>query len=326
MTVHGSKGLRRTLLLIAALGGVFFAATLSSPGGDTGVGSFALGLGVAALAAAFVLRVPEESCSFCRKPRAQVQHLVAGPGVSICNECVPLSLAVLLETPPPRWELVLTSLPAQTPHELSAAVVKAAAAGCDHARLGGLVAECLRLQNPDAARALLEAIPEAARKPDDWINLGVALGRLGRYPEAIAATQHASDSEPWVLNNVAAFRLDAEPDLREGLQPMLDDVARARSLGDKLPEPMRATLRVATSGTLAELHRRLGAFEKALACLAEAEAAAPGDPWRLLTKAKVLQGMGDVAGARALFEQLATKGHPEALVTRDAQRCLAGLG
>ncbi len=37
------------------------------------------------------------SCSFCGKPDATVQRLVAGPGVYICNECVELSAAIVAD-------------------------------------------------------------------------------------------------------------------------------------------------------------------------------------------------------------------------------------
>ena len=30
------------------------------------------------------------TCSFCGKDRSQVEVLIAGPGVAICNECVDL--------------------------------------------------------------------------------------------------------------------------------------------------------------------------------------------------------------------------------------------
>jgi hypothetical protein len=36
-------------------------------------------------------------CSFCDKPNTAVQRLVAGPGVTICNECVELSAMVIDE-------------------------------------------------------------------------------------------------------------------------------------------------------------------------------------------------------------------------------------
>jgi len=35
------------------------------------------------------------SCSFCGKPHTEIEALVAGPGVYICNECVGLSQQIL---------------------------------------------------------------------------------------------------------------------------------------------------------------------------------------------------------------------------------------
>lgn len=39
----------------------------------------------------------EAQCSFCKKPRAEVRALVAGPGVSICDDCVALCNEILAE-------------------------------------------------------------------------------------------------------------------------------------------------------------------------------------------------------------------------------------
>ena len=48
-------------------------------------------------------------CSFCGKAANQVKCLIAGPGVSICEECVSLCVSVLsdkgVELPPPYPEL-----------------------------------------------------------------------------------------------------------------------------------------------------------------------------------------------------------------------------
>jgi hypothetical protein len=38
-----------------------------------------------------------ESCSFCGKPADAVKHLVAGPRVMICDDCVAICIAVLAE-------------------------------------------------------------------------------------------------------------------------------------------------------------------------------------------------------------------------------------
>ncbi|MFC3981277.1 MULTISPECIES: ClpX C4-type zinc finger protein [Streptosporangium] len=40
----------------------------------------------------------EIHCSFCAKPKTEVEKVIAGPGVYICNECVDLCVAILAET------------------------------------------------------------------------------------------------------------------------------------------------------------------------------------------------------------------------------------
>ena len=34
-------------------------------------------------------------CSFCGRPQSQVRHLVAGPGIFICDECVEMCLGMI---------------------------------------------------------------------------------------------------------------------------------------------------------------------------------------------------------------------------------------
>jgi hypothetical protein len=38
-----------------------------------------------------------ESCSFCAKPGDAVAHLIAGPHVMICDECIDICIAVLAD-------------------------------------------------------------------------------------------------------------------------------------------------------------------------------------------------------------------------------------
>src|SRR5262245_38058440 len=40
---------------------------------------------------------PDEKCSFCFLPRANVRTLVAGPAVSICENCAPLCMSLIAE-------------------------------------------------------------------------------------------------------------------------------------------------------------------------------------------------------------------------------------
>jgi ClpX C4-type zinc finger len=93
------------------------------------------------------------SCSFCLKPSNEVVKLVAGPGVSICNECVGLCSQIIGSPPslPPRlksWEEdldlsgVLASLPrmaaagAQVERNLSRFVKRARELGATWAAIG----------------------------------------------------------------------------------------------------------------------------------------------------------------------------------------------
>ena len=39
------------------------------------------------------------SCSFCQKGEDEVEKLVAGPSVYICNECVAIAARIMLERP-----------------------------------------------------------------------------------------------------------------------------------------------------------------------------------------------------------------------------------
>lgn len=43
------------------------------------------------------------TCTFCRKSEHQVQKLVAGPGVYICDACIDIAHGIIHDTPrPPR--------------------------------------------------------------------------------------------------------------------------------------------------------------------------------------------------------------------------------
>jgi ATP-dependent Clp protease ATP-binding subunit ClpX len=59
-------------------------------------------------------------CSFCGKARDEVGHLIAGPGVFICNECVDLCVKVIGDEPLPAFP----SLDGKTDEELLADVVR----------------------------------------------------------------------------------------------------------------------------------------------------------------------------------------------------------
>jgi hypothetical protein len=51
-----------------------------------------------------------ESCSFCGKPGDAVTHLIAGPRVMICDECVDICIAMLAEQNPEWREQKISAL------------------------------------------------------------------------------------------------------------------------------------------------------------------------------------------------------------------------
>lgn len=64
------------------------------------------------------------TCSFCGKPQGEVERLIAGPGVFICNECVELCQSIMqadtVESPVRRRNSAKNEMPATlpTPHEI----------------------------------------------------------------------------------------------------------------------------------------------------------------------------------------------------------------
>ena len=95
-------------------------------------------------------------CSFCQKSKHDVEKLIAGPGVFICNECVGLCIEILAvesskptDTPAvPNWEErlsdddLLATLPkvaalsAQVDHQLTHSVGHARSRGITWTRIG----------------------------------------------------------------------------------------------------------------------------------------------------------------------------------------------
>jgi ATP-dependent Clp protease ATP-binding subunit ClpX len=49
-----------------------------------------------------IRNVGDLECSFCGKSHKQVEQLIAGPGIYICNECVGICNEILAEGPPRR--------------------------------------------------------------------------------------------------------------------------------------------------------------------------------------------------------------------------------
>jgi transcription elongation factor Elf1 len=43
------------------------------------------------------------TCSFCGKHQRQVNKLIAGPGVYICNQCIDLCVEIIAQQRPKAW-------------------------------------------------------------------------------------------------------------------------------------------------------------------------------------------------------------------------------
>lgn len=56
----------------------------------------------------------EPACSFCLKPKTEVLELIAGPSAFICNECVQMSVTLLI-TKHPEWRAQLDLNPYKEP-------------------------------------------------------------------------------------------------------------------------------------------------------------------------------------------------------------------
>jgi hypothetical protein len=97
-------------------------------------------------------------CSFCGKSSAEVDRLVAGPGVHICDECIGLADAIIEEYRDKPVELRLPMWGALTDEQMLAHIPRIAAVG-------------------DQVEANLRSwVQELRRRGVTWAKIGAALG------------------------------------------------------------------------------------------------------------------------------------------------------
>jgi hypothetical protein len=97
-------------------------------------------------------------CSFCGKPHTEVNRLVAGPGVHICNECVSLAEAIIEEYRDKKIELRLPAWGSITDEEMLDHIPRIAAVG-------------------DQVEANLRSwVQELRRRGVTWARIGAVLG------------------------------------------------------------------------------------------------------------------------------------------------------
>jgi hypothetical protein len=97
-------------------------------------------------------------CSFCGKSNTDVDKLVAGPGVQICNECIDLSAAIIDEYRDKPNELRLPIWEAWSDEQM-----------LDHIPRMAVVAQQVETD-------LRSWVRELRRRGVTWSKIGVALG------------------------------------------------------------------------------------------------------------------------------------------------------
>jgi tetratricopeptide (TPR) repeat protein len=276
-----------------------------------------------------------EECAFCGKPRRQLRRLVAGAHVAICEGCAAFALAAATEQGGQASDWVapfIDALPSWCPLKISRPFLEQLLGDSnDPARLRDVARSAARMHNHALASELLGRIAESERQSEDWLYLGVALGRCARYADALDATERALASadgshRPWCLNNRVWYRCWLAPEISaEAAHQWLAELEEARQIFSQSPDGAGSVGVQCCWGTEAELRSRLGDHTQALRALGSAEALAPLHPDRLLIRARVLARaqLPDraIEEAKHALEGL----HPESLAAQQAQQLLSSL-
>lgn len=250
-----------------------------------------------------------QNCSFCSKPRIEVYYLVAGRGVSICDQCVVLAAAVMDETLPKKHgvraavlaEMAATCPPDDEPRLLE--TLTRAAIGLmadDHKAMRDLVRRLM--QQPTSAvrgRAVLlisNAIGDA-RDSSDCEQMIVAALMAGELEIAAHVTPPPSDHPVRIALTALAPLVRARPG--DAIESLAADLRRASStLAADAPVPERAT--IDTTLALAEL--RCGRPAGAVAHYAKYDNL---QPWHDLARGDAMMEIGDAEGATAAWQRVA---------------------
>jgi len=329
----------RRFLAAFVVGMLVCALTLAGLGGAaTWLALIVLGAAVASGAVLVAARTPEHSCSFCGASRAKATWLVAGQGASICDLCIQAALGEFAKYFASRGETsewcnrFLRALPSQCPRAISRPFIERVA-GQQRTAAGirNAVWWCFKLGNEPFARHLLELLPEPERQPEDWLNLGVALGEEGRFADALEATERAlvsgDEHRPWVLNNSAWFRSRLHPDARtDERAAWLRDVEEAeRLMGARRQADRDRVVSASLRGTEAELRRLSGDLEGAMQVLERAEAEQPLTGAQMLIRAHALTALGRHAEGKESLERALSLLHPEERMADEARQLLTTL-
>jgi hypothetical protein len=332
--LHVSERASRWIVAITVVVAVGWLAAFVL--GSPPVGWTLLGATIVLAEFARVARRPDDACSFCHAPRKQVQLLIAARAVSICEQCVSLSMAAAAEDlqgrqPPRPWlRHVVDGLPRHCPRAISRPLLEAMADGSsDPATLRAVAVACRRLSNDEVAAEMLQRIPERDRTIGDWLALGAALGQIGRTGEALAATDAALKADDGThrvvcLNNRVwhgvRHQPGAPPDTRAAWLRDLDEAKRL--LEGKRPPGWQAMMQC-LHGTEAEVRSAGDDLKGALQALAEAEKLGPFGGERHLIRARAFARAGDPPLGRADAQKVLELLHPESIEVVEARALLA---
>lgn len=147
------------------------------------------------------------ACDFCGKGQREVAKLIKGPTSLICNECLVLSMSILLEGQ--SLASLLTQIAGtatrQTPLTLITPLFDAALAVVDtHVEDARAIARtAFRLHDPDAVLRAHDVIPERERDAELLVRDALSLDARGRSPAAIEVLDGLDASAPlastWAL-------------------------------------------------------------------------------------------------------------------------------
>ncbi len=114
------------------------------------------------------------SCSFCGKSQFEIEKLVAGPGVYICDECVDLCNQIISDERSRKGEQATHASPARKTRTPTPPTIKAWEALSDDDLLGEMVRAHAAHDNVDRAVAL--HVAALRDRGISWARIGDALG------------------------------------------------------------------------------------------------------------------------------------------------------
>ncbi len=155
------------------------------------------------------------ACDFCGKGQREVEKLIKGPTSLICNECLILSMSILLEGQSLASLLtqVAGTASRQTPLTQVAPLFDAALAvvGTHVEDAKAIARTAFRLHDPDAVLRAHDVIPDAQRDAELVVRDALSLDARGDSPAAIDVLDHLDASVPlaptWALARRVAWGL-----------------------------------------------------------------------------------------------------------------------